>query len=186
MQEIDSADVTRDPGPEVAVEVADDHESRPESPDSFPVPWEKAVQCVAGVYRVHGVRPVEAAAVAAWVDALEADLAEPANAADRAILGSLARVSLLELRAARTLFDRGLLTGAPKGKREVRGLLGEFRALVNTKATLLSRLTFHRGKRQPVNLTDYLKARRAADGSSGRPEATDATAARELSDEGKP
>ena len=115
--------------------------------------WALIFQHATGSSRLTGSK-AERDALAAWLCALEADLVDPPNAADRSVLGSLARVALLELRLARECFNRGLI----RDRVEIRPALPELRQVIRLKADLLSRLNFRRDPRKVDDLRDTWSA----------------------------
>lgn len=156
-------------------------------------PWEAAIQAVAGACRVRNIPPQELAAVASAMQALEAELEEPIRVADRLMLGTLARVVLLEHRASRLSFERGILTAGG----EIRPTVGEYRQLARLKLDVLGRLRFKPGK-PGETLTEILRTPppAAAAASAPRHDAHDdqdvaegldrATARQDASDAGQP
>ncbi|MBZ5638002.1 MAG: hypothetical protein LAO51_04505 [Acidobacteriia bacterium] len=153
-----------------------------------PIPWPVAIQSLAGALRLHGVKASEVLAVGEWIAATEAALEEPVTPGDRGTLGSLARVKVLELRAARRLLERGMLT------REggVKPLSAEFRGYVRLGIDLQAQLHYRRGKPPGLDLAGYLAARRTeaasaalpVDVSSVQPPGPDAATAQPGSDAG--
>lgn len=127
-------------------------------------PWKALLTALAGASPVPGLQAQEVAALAEWVTALEADLAEPPTAADLSLLGSIARTAYLELRLSRVVFDRGVTSN--RGAK-VKPALTELRAMIRLKADLLARLSFKREPQKVPGIRERWGAGGNGDGSPG-------------------
>jgi hypothetical protein len=161
MQPTDGTVVKPEAPSRVAVEVAGESPADLECRPKLPPPggnWEVAMQALSGSLKTKGFPPQEIAAVVGWIAALEGEM-PVVGAKERALLGTLGRVVLLEHRVFRLLCDRGLTTQ----RGEVKGLLAEFRTLAGLKASLLARLKV-RKEPKPLDLGSYLQQARGDGG----------------------
>ena len=99
------------------------------------------------------VPPEELDAVITWLGELEESLTDP-SPVDLSLLGSLGRISLLELRLARSVFKDGAMTS----KGAVKSALTELRATTILKLKILSRLPARSKARpdvEPLTFVDH-------------------------------
>lgn len=94
--------------------------------------WRAAILGAAGLVDVPNVSPDEVKAVAGWVAAMRDELESP-TAADDALLGTLGRIALIELRLSRHVYSKGAVTA----RGEVRPALAELRQVQRLKAEVL-------------------------------------------------
>jgi len=106
-------------------------------------PWRTLLLRPQGAGGPTNVPPEELDATIKWLCELEASLEDP-SPVDLSVIGSLGRITLLELRLARSVFKDGCITS----KGQAKDALTELRHTTRLKLELLSRLPA-RSKAQP-------------------------------------
>ena len=118
-----------------------------------PIDWATVLLKPGGACDPRRFHHGETRAVCAWLDVMRNELEPPVTSGDIAILGSIGRVSLIELRLARSVAVHGITDTAGHPKQTA----AELRAYVRLKADLIGKLRFRRGAAE-VSLADYLDA----------------------------
>jgi len=140
--------------------------SRPSEPTVLPGAWQSIVTAPCGAGKARNLLPEEVRAVGQAIAEMEAELEAPILAADRVMLGLLSATMLARFRAWRLMSQRGMTDG----RKAVRGIVAEWRALVRQEIEILSKLKWRRDLKRVPALQDYLSGRQ--DGPAARSRAS--------------